>query len=222
MALTVLIALILSQEVTAQTKQGQLACVDSNNNGVVDIGELFDVIDLYFSGDPIPTPTPTPTVAPPSRDGTARSKAFPYGVKFPAGNLDMQIVGIDTDAWPEIQEENQFNDPPANGHRFVMWTLEVVNARGSSDEYESITDFSFKLVGSNNVQYTPYGEDTRCGVIPDDLNERLYLDGTGRGNVCLSVPIDEINFTFLYDGLHTDANGESFFVDVWFDATDWR
>ena len=102
-----------------------------------------------------------------------------------------------------------------------MWTLDVENARGSTDEYERITESDFELVGSNNVQYTTYG-DNRCGVIPDELSERLYLDGTGTGNVCLSIPIDEINLTFLYDALQEDANGDSFFVEVWFDATDWR
>ena len=53
-ALTILVTLILTQESAAQTEQGSLACVDSNNNGKVDIGELFNVIDQYFSSDPIP------------------------------------------------------------------------------------------------------------------------------------------------------------------------
>ena len=67
-ALTILVTLILTQEAAAQTEQGSLACVDSNNNGKVDIGELFNVIDQYFSSDPIPTPdsTPGPTSTPTS------------------------------------------------------------------------------------------------------------------------------------------------------------
>ena len=73
-ALIILVTLILTQEAAAQTEQGSLACLDSNGNGRVDIGELFNVIDLYFSGDPISTPnstpaptsTPTPTMTPTS------------------------------------------------------------------------------------------------------------------------------------------------------------
>ena len=227
MALTVLVTLILTHEATAQTEQGSLACVDSNNNGKVDIGELFNVIDQYFSSDPIPTPDPTPNATaapsptPPSRDGTARSKAFQYGEEFQAGILDMQIVAIDTDAWPEIQAENRFNDPPADGHKFVMWTLDVENARGSSDEYESVGRYDFDLVGSHNVQYLPFG-DNSCGVIPNGLDADLYRGGANTGNVCLSVPVDEVNFTFLYDEYQDDAAGDSFRVKVWFDATDWR
>ena len=63
-ALTILVTPILTQEATAQTEQGSLACVDSNNNGRIDIGELFNVIDQYFSSDPIPTPDPTPAPTP--------------------------------------------------------------------------------------------------------------------------------------------------------------
>ena len=216
-ALAVLVVLVLTRDAVAQTEQGSLSCVDSNNNGKVDIAELFDVIDLYFSGDQISVPAPAPT-----HDGTTRSKAFPYGEEFEAGILNMQITVVDTDAWPEIQAENQFNDPPAEGYRFMMWTLEVENARGSTDEYEWVSDISFGLVGSENVLYYPFSEDNRCGVIPDGLGERLYLGGTGTGNICLSVPVDETNFTFLYDTYHDDANGESISVEVWFDATDWR
>ena len=142
--------------------------------------------------------------------------------KFQAGILDMQIVAIDTNAWPEVYAENRFNDPPADGYRFVMWTLEVENVRGSSDEYERVSDVSFRLVGSNNVQYASFGSESRCGIIPDDLAESLYLNGTGTGNICLSIPNDEINFTFLYDTYHDDAYGDPFSVEVWFDATDWR
>ena len=237
--LTVLLALILTRDAVAQTSQGSLSCVDSNNNGKVDIHELFDVIDLYFSGDPIPTrtPMPTPTRTPgahayhdayphthayPYPRWNCQVKGFPYGEEFEAGILNMQIVGIDTDAWPEIQAENSFNDPPADGHKFVMWTLRVENVRGSTDEFQWVSEFDFGLVGSKGVLYYPFNEDARCGVYPDDLGERLYRGGTGTGNVCLSVPVDETNFTFLYDALHEDANGDSFFVEVWFDATDWR
>lgn len=190
-----------------------LGCVDSNGNGVIDIPELFDVIDAYFDGTSVSAPEP----APGPEDGTSRSKAWPYGHKFQAGNFDMQITAVDTDAWPEIQEENQFNDPPAEGHRFVMWTMNVHNVRGSSEEYEWITDLAFDLIGSKNVQYSPTG-DNSCGVIPNDLGARLYRGGQTTGNVCFSVPTDETGFTFLYDAYHDDANGDSFRVEVWFKA----
>ena len=99
-AVIILATLILTQEAAAQTEQGSLACVDSNKNGRIDRAEVINVIRQYFSSDPIPAPAPS------SRDGTSRSKAFEYGEEFDAGILNMQIVAIDTDAWPEIQAEN--------------------------------------------------------------------------------------------------------------------
>ena len=48
----------------------------------------------------------------------------------------MQIIDIDLDAWPEIQAENSYNDPPTEGYRFVMWSMDVENVRGSVDEDE--------------------------------------------------------------------------------------
>ena len=51
-----------------------LGCVDSNGNGVIDISELFDVIDAYFDGTPVSTPEPTPT---PSRTPTPTPTVTP-------------------------------------------------------------------------------------------------------------------------------------------------
>ena len=92
-----------------------------------------------------------PTPAPTGGDGSSRSRPIAYGERFQAGVFDIQIVSVDTDAWPEIQAENQFNDPPPAGKRFVLWTLEVWNQRGSFDEPELIDEFDFELVGTRGV-----------------------------------------------------------------------
>lgn len=166
-----------------------------------------------------PTPTATPTPTPVPGDGTSRSKAWPYGHKFQAGILDMQITAVDTDAWPEIQAENQFNDPPAEGHRFVMWTMNSHNVRGRSERGERIHESDFDLTGSNNVLYSPeYGSDNYCGVIPNELDSRLLRDGQTTGNMCFSVPIDETNLTLFYDEFQYDADGDLGRVKVWFKA----
>ena len=128
----------------------------------------------------------------------------------------MEITAIDWDAWPEIQNENQFNDPPASGYRFVMWTMDVENMRGSVDASEWAHEADFEMVGSRNVLYYPFSKENSCGVIPDELNAHLYRSGETSGNVCLSVPTDETDLTFFYEALHDDANGDSFWARVWF------
>ena len=160
----------------------------------------------------------TPAAMPSTGDGTKRSSPIPYGQKFQAGNFDIQVTAFDEDAWPEIMElQRATNPPPAQGHRYVMWTIKVENKRGSFDHSESVTKSSFELVGSRGVQYSPRGQN-RCLVIPDELSASVFLDGFTEGNICFSVPTDETGFVLLYDGAQRNANGELFGVEVWFAA----
>ena len=243
---TVVLALTVFNDADSSTVKADtdcnLSCVDQNSNGIIDKSEVVAVINAYLFGDPlptpepasdptpapthtpyptftpVPTPTPSPTATPVPGDGTSRSTAWPYAHKFQAGVFDMQIMDVNLDAWPAIQAENQFNDPPAEGYRFVMWRMDVENARGSVDEHERANRYDFEVVGSENVHYRPSREENRCGVIPDALDDDLYRDGKATGNVCLAVPVDETGLTFLYDAYHNDANGDSFRVKVWFKA----
>ena len=52
------LSLVLPRVAAAQGHTSSLIWPDSNGNGIIDIAELFDVIDFYFSGDPIPAPEP--------------------------------------------------------------------------------------------------------------------------------------------------------------------
>ena len=153
-------------------------------------------------------------------DGTKRSSPISYGQRFRAGVFDMQITAVDTDAWPEIEAENQFNDPPPRGKQFVMWTLTVWNVLGSYDESETITESDFELVGNQGVKYQTFEDGVICGVTPNDLSyEELYRGGTVTGTVCFAVPVSEIGggLTLHYDDYQsTDELTGS--VSVWFDA----
>ena len=65
------LSLTLPRMAAAESESCPLDWLDQNCNGIIDIADLFTVIDLYFSGDPIPapdpappgTPTPTPTLS---------------------------------------------------------------------------------------------------------------------------------------------------------------
>ena len=161
----------------------------------------------------------TATVPVSGRDGSKRTSPIPYGQRFQAGVFDMQITTVDTDAWPEIRAENQFNDPPPQGKRFVMWTLQVWNVRGSHDEGESITEGDFELTGNQGVTHLPFSEGVSCGVTPNDLRHELYRGGTVTGTTCFAVPISEIGagLTLRYDE-RQDTDTETGYVSVWFDA----
>lgn len=107
----------------------------------------------------------------------------------------IKINSFDTDAWPEIQEENMFNDPPANDKRMVMVNISVINKTMDSPNF--IWEFDFYMGGSLNIEYSTFSGDT-CGVTPDYLDENLYLNGESSGNVCFQVGIFEDNFKLAY------------------------
>lgn len=151
-------------------------------------------------------------------DGSRRSLPHPYGIRFEAGVFDIKISRVDTDAWPEILNENRFNDPPKAGYKFIMWTIAVENTRGSIDESEVVLESSFELIGSYGILYQTFREENRCGVIPNELFEELYLGGFAEGNVCFAVPGDETNLTMVYEAYHDGPDGKTIAVEEWFKA----
>ena len=147
--------------------------------------------------------------------GSTLSNPHPYGAKFSAGVFDMQITGVDLDAWPEIQAENQFNDPPAEGRRYVIWTISVENSRGAADASEHTDNHDFSAVVSG-VVYEFFSLDHYCGIFPNRLDHDLFLGGRLEANICLSIPEDDPNITLRYEADHVDSNGDDIEVDVWF------
>ena len=149
--------------------------------------------------------------------GSTLSNPHPYGAKFSAGVFDMQITDVDLDAWPEIQAENRFNDPPADGRSFVMWTLVIENTRGMQDLSQEASEYDFTAVVSGLVFDHLFG-DADCGIYPNYLNHVLFPGGKVEANVCISVPSDDSNITLRYEADHVASNGDDddIEVDVWF------
>ena len=151
--------------------------------------------------------TTEPAFFPPDEDdatpatgpGTSRAEALPLGdsILTPSG-LEVRVLAVDKDAWPVVEAENSFNDPPKPGKRMVLITVEVAN-RSTQDETISVSVGGFSLTGSNNAVYDPYDEDSACGIIPDELRGELFPDGAASGNVCFQVPEDETGLILIVD-----------------------
>jgi len=154
-----------------------------------DTGELL--LGLKAMGFPDNEPTPTPVPA----GGRSRSDAIPLGqtAVVPPG-WEVTVLGVDEDAWPEVQAENQFNDPPEEDYRMVMGTLRVTNVQ-TTDESTRISGGDFEFVGSRNQVYnTP---DRWCGVTPNGLEAELFPQGTAEGTVCSQVGTDETGLILI-------------------------
>jgi hypothetical protein len=72
---------------------------------------------------PAPTTPATPKATPTPAAGLSRGNALPLGqtAVVPPG-WEVTVLGVDEDAWPEVQAENTFNDPPERGYRMVLIT----------------------------------------------------------------------------------------------------
>ena len=129
---------------------------------------------------PTPSPTPSPTPAP-GNIGT-RTNPVSLGQYFrpPDSPLELKIESVDWDAWPEIEAENQFNDPPDAGNNFVLMGISV---RNRGNEADSFSSYQVSAVGSRAVEYRTFTDS--CGVIPDNFEDttRIFSGGELQGNV---------------------------------------
>lgn len=157
-----------------------------------DVGEGGAQIEVFA-----PTRAPDGAAVP----GSLRNPV-PAGETLHTGDYyDMRIVDVNGDAWPAVQAENQFNDPPARGNRMIMIRVHVKRAR---EETDTIGDSSFYLIGNSNTKYTTYDSESRCGVIPDRLYGKLSPGDETEGNVCFQVPQEEKGLLLVYDPITSE------------------
>lgn len=69
----------------------------------------------------------------------------------------------------------------------------------AEDEPAWISESDFYLVGSYNILYSTFGEDSRCGVVPDELAADIFRGGSTEGNICFQLPIDETDLRLAYE-----------------------
>jgi hypothetical protein len=77
-------------------------------------------------------------------------------------------------------------------------TVRVKNISTKQDAAD-VSDFNFKLTGSNNVLYSSYDDKNDCGIIPKSLTATLFPGGQTEGNVCFKLPSSETNLLLVYD-----------------------
>ena len=146
----------------------------------------------YEIGDPISTPTPATRPSP----GFALDNPLSAGdVLQGSDGTEISVLDVIEDAGRQIAEENQFNDPPKDGNRFYMVSVEISYPSGSGSIAVSYADFS--LIGENRVVYDPFDYD--CGVIPNELDGEVYGGGRIQGNICFEVPEDEGGFILIHE-----------------------
>lgn len=132
-------------------------------------------------------PTEVPATEAPAETGT-RDNPVPIGESRSVGDWDVTITSVNLDAADTVAAENQFNDPPAEGHAFVM--LGVTAAYTGDESGTFWTDMSGKILGADGNTFSD-----RCGVIPDDLTDtgETFAGATVTGNLCYSAEAAQLN-----------------------------
>ena len=150
-----------------------------------------------------PEPTRTATPTPKPIMGLTRDTAHEYGKIFETGILDMQITALNEDAFEYLNEHDPvaFDEDP-DDHTYMIWTIEIKNARGSEYEAEGISPVFFALVGSSATEINGCGP----GIVPNRLRYSIYLNAMVSGDLCFKVPDDESDLVLR-------------FHDTWFRAT---
>jgi len=115
----------------------------------------------------------------------ARLTPTPLGTTTAVGtDWQLTVTGAARDITAEVLAENQFNDPPPTGFRYVgvEMTYTYSGAGGASPSSVSIGS-----VGDANVQNEGY-----CGVVANEIDmfTDLFAGGSVSGTVCLVVPED--------------------------------
>jgi hypothetical protein len=160
------------------------------------------------SVQPLATPTavaPASIPNPGAGQGT-RDNPYPLGSSFAIDDWQVSVTSVDLDAWPEIKQENQFNDPPASGHQFVMFA--VTGTYNGTETGNPSIDLQWNVVGSQGNTYGS-GIDDYCGVIPDAFSDQgeLFPGATAAGNVCISVASAQLDGATLHVEQFLGENG---------------
>lgn len=152
-------------------------------------GDFFDEEGEYLEvGTPATAVQPMAALVGPqpgAESTPARLTPAPLGTTTAVGpDWQVTVTGPARDITVEVLAENEFNDPPPTGFRYVGvdMTFAYSGAGGASP-----ANVSIGAVSSDNVQHDGY-----CGVVPGELDRftDLFAGGSASGTMCVVVPDD--------------------------------
>ncbi len=141
-----------------------------------------DATETTAAGATITTAPPAATTEPASA-GTL-DDPIPAGTWATVGAVDAVVLATQPDATEVVLADNEFNEEPAPGNRFVIWRVAVANV--GDEPTPLIAELSFSVVGPSAVAYDA---SSYCGVIPDEFDafREVFPGGRVEGNLCWEV-----------------------------------
>lgn len=147
-----------------------------------------------------PAAAPPPVQAPPPAVGGGSTAAAPpagltnlapVGEKTTVGSWEVTVHKTELNATELVLAQNEFNDAPVAGRQFVM--SEVTLTYVGTDKAVPLS-LSIDMAGASGKTYSLSAPESTCGVIPNklDIIRELRPGSSVRGNICASVPVEEI------------------------------
>jgi len=170
-------------------------------------GFTGDEVFLDASAAPAST-VPMPVLRGPQPDAAsteARQTPNPLATPVDVGEgwtLTVTVPAQDiTDA---VLAENQFNEPPPEGFRFIGVGVSFAYSGEASAAAFEVT---LNAVSDSNVAVQP-----NCGVIPGEVDvfADIFSGGTADGTVCFVVPAEDVGTLTLYASTLFDGEYDFF------------
>ena len=116
------------------------------------------------------------------------------------GGWQLTVGGPAVDITDAVQAENQFNDPPPDGFRFVGVNVTYVMVARAPRPGFAVTA---NAVGGGNIALSE-----GCGVIPGefDLSSDVFAGGSVSGTVCFVAPAENPAFVLYATADFGSAN----------------
>ena len=129
-------------------------------------------------------------------------------VRFLDDVWEVTVLNVVPNAWPQIQSENRYNDPPEAERQFYMVSIRAKNI--GTDRALFISSELRSVGNAIGVVYTTFQDS--CGVIPNDIRGEVLPTFQIEGNVCWHIASKDLDTLLMFwDG--SEILGAS---DVWF------
>jgi hypothetical protein len=140
-------------------------------------------------------------------EGTDPNAPLPAGTEVVTGNWRVAFSNVVPDAAEALAAEDEYNEPPADGHQYFMFQ---VDATYEGEDSAFAWDQLMLGVSFNNTVYTEY-----CGIIPDDFwtTPEVFAGGTATGNFCVTVPSEGVEDAVISVQDYWSP-GQRYFVDT--------
>jgi hypothetical protein len=149
-------------------------------------------VTVTAASDAVPTATPRPE---PGLPGSSRDNPAPFGETVQNGDWELQVLEVvrGSEAFDNLLETNQYNDPPPVGHEYVLVNLRA-RYLGDSEDAQDVGSFWLRATGDARVKHR-----YTFAVNPSpEFQASLFTGGEVSGWASVLVREDEGNLLLIF------------------------